>query len=30
LQGYGPIVILTPGDLNQILEEDDEQEDKEI
>ena len=30
MQGYGPIVILTPGDLNQILEENDEQEDEEI
>jgi hypothetical protein len=34
LQAYrnslNPIVILTPGDLNQILEENDEQEDEEI
>ena len=28
MQGYGPVVILTPADLNRILEESDEREDK--
>ncbi|MCK4821627.1 PIN domain protein [bacterium] len=28
MQGYGPVVILTPADLNRILEESDEHEDK--
>jgi len=30
MQGYGPVVILTPSDLIQILEENNEQENKEI
>ena len=30
IQGYGPVVILTPADLNRALEESDEQKDKDL